>query len=621
MTSRIALKHNWPRLSELRTPVLPLSLAAAAFLAPLLGLNAFWQNQIALTGIYGLIVVGLNLSFGFAGELALGQVALFAVGAYVTGYAATHGLNDLLLTLVLSAAAAGVIGIVSGIPGLRVGGWALAMLSFFLVILIPDVTQMTQSITGGAAGLTDIPVPKLFGIALSTTGFYEAIVVVVLIWFAGFRRFVLSRHAGALRTLRESPVLAGTVGISVYRTKLFAYVLGGLPAGLAGCLFAYQQTYVGPDSFPFSTAVGIIAASIIGGRRSIYGALVGAGLYETVTIRAAAFAQYSLIIYGLSLLIVGVLFSEGLADIGRRTLAFIDQARGTGEAVSVDRPLYERAALDVRTEGDRSGKSRPETREFPGAEILGQRLRIEDVSISFGGLRALDQVTLEIAPGQIGALIGTNGSGKTTLLNIISGLYRQDSGRVMLDEHLLDQRRPFAVARAGVGRTFQVPIIPTDMTAREVIATGRFIEDYHGVVSTVLRLPSAKLAERRDLEVAEEMLGFLGLSSSMGSKQACLFPLAQRRLIELARALVLKPKILLLDEPASGLDEEEVGLLGRAISSIRELGATVLLVEHNMAFVKELADVVYVLDSGRVLTSGSPESVARHEAVAESFFG
>ncbi len=326
----------------------PVLLGAALWVgAPWIGIDTYWTIQLGHIAVLTLIVSGLNLSYGYAGELSLGQVAMFAVGAYLAGYMALNGVNDLALCIVCAALAACLIGIASGVPGLRLGGWALAMVSFFLVLLVPNVVAIFSTQTGGYTGLYGIPVPKLFGIALSAHAFHVTVVVVTLAWLLFMRNFMVSRHGNAFRVLRESPSLASSIGISVSRVKLLAYAVGAIPAGIAGAIFAYQDRFVGPESFSFSFSVAIIGASILGGPESVYGAVAGAALFQIGPLQANSFQKYSLLVYGLFLLVAGVLFRNGIAGLGRRLAAragVADGAPRTRDTDGAPAPRYRRRA-------------------------------------------------------------------------------------------------------------------------------------------------------------------------------------------------------------------------------------------------------------------------------------
>lgn len=278
-------------------------LAVLLLLVPSLGIDLNAQRQIMLTCILALLVSGLNLSLGYAGELALGGAAVYAAGAYVSGYLGTHGHTEVLLQLAVSAVVALVVGLATGIPGLRLGNWSLAMTSFFLVLLIPDLIAMFPDQTGGRIGLTGVALPTLFGTELDQSGYYVLVVGVTALWFLVMRNLVTSRHGSAFRVLRQSRVLAASSGISVFRLKLTAYALGSVPAGMAGTLFANLDHYVSPTVFNFALVVSILAASILGGSASVYGALIGAAIMQFGPLKSTDFEKYALVVYGAFLVI------------------------------------------------------------------------------------------------------------------------------------------------------------------------------------------------------------------------------------------------------------------------------------------------------------------------------
>jgi branched-chain amino acid transport system permease protein len=574
----------------------PLLCAVVVLVLPQLGVGADFQRQVILVALLALLVSGLNLSLGFAGELALGQVAMYAAGAYISGYMGAHGATDILLQLVVSGAVAVVVGLLTGIPGLRLGSWSLAMTSFFLVLLIPDILQIFSGQTGGSLGLTGIAPPTLFGATLGQDGFYAVVIVVSVAWLAVMRNLVTSRHGTAFRVLRQSPVLASSLGISVYRMKLTAYAVGALPAGLAGCFFANLDHFLTPKSFGFTLAITILAASILGGSMSVYGAVVGAVILQVIPEQFTAFNTYALIIFGVFLILGGVLLGGGIAGLCRRGVRRLERRVVDPAAPPAD------GAVDLPA-------------------IPGQSLSVDGLGKSFGGLRALDGVTLTALQGKVTAIIGPNGSGKTTLLNVVCGYYRLDEGSIVIGGEPRPRKEPpHRVARAGVARTFQTANIPEGVSVAEAVRSGRYTTDRSSMLSAVLRLPVAYRVKRRDDEAAAAVMAQVGIAH-LANQEAAALPLGTRRLLEVARSLVRNPGVLLLDEAASGLDENEVEQLAVLIRKIRDAGGTVILVEHNFRLVLSLADEIYVLAEGQVIASGPPAEIESHPRVLEEYLG
>ncbi|WP_433377958.1 branched-chain amino acid ABC transporter ATP-binding protein/permease [Streptosporangium sp. CA-115845] len=556
-------------------------------------------RQVELTLILALVVSGLNLSLGYAGQLAIGQVAMYAAGAYTAGIISVAGVTDLLVQLLAAGTAALVVGIITGIPGLRLGSWSLAMTSFFLVLLVPDIVSIFEEHTGGQQGLTGIQGATLFGYQLTPTDFYLSVVVVTILWFAAFRNIIVSRHGIAFQMLKQSPVLASSVGMSVFRVKLTGYATGAVPAGLAGALFANLDLFVSLDAFGFGVATGALAASILGGSVSVYGALLGAAVVEYASSRSDSFQEYSLVFFGLFLLVGGVLLSGGVAGAARTLVARLDRAAGligTGRRPSV------------------TGESEAIHR------IDGGLLEATGVSKAFGGNRVLTDVSLRAEPGRVTALIGPNGSGKTTMLNLICGYYRRDAGAITMDGKPIRTAATHLIARLGVARTFQTPLIPPSITVRDVVASGRYTVERTSFAGAILRTPRFRAIQRRDRQRADEMLGLVGLDH-VADTEAATLPLGMRRMLEVARALAAEPKVLLLDEAASGLDEAEVETLAEVIRRIRDAGCTIILVEHNFGLVLSLADEIVVLARGSVLAAGTPSKIENDPRVRDEYLG
>jgi len=593
------------QLRALPSWVLPLTLGVLLVGAPWLGVSSDTRRLLLLTCILALLASGLNLSFGYAGELALGQVAMYATGAYLAGYLAMHWVNDLVLLLLVAAAAALAVGLVSGIPGLRLGGWSLAMTSFFLVLLVPQLLDLLEHYTGGAVGMVGIPRARLLGAELSSLDMYVVVTVVTVGWFAVMRNLITSRHGVAFQVLRESPILASSLGISVYRMKLTAYAISAIPAGIAGALFAFVDKYLAPHSFGFTLAVTVLAASILGGARSVYGPLVGAAVMQYGPLRSTEFEQYAQVVYGAFLILAGTLVANGLAGLANRAVARLS-ARW--------RPAPDTAAPPEATPvGPEPGRPALPT-------LSGARLAVTDVRKRFGGLQALRGVTLTAEPGQITALIGPNGSGKTTLLNVICGYYRIDSGTIHLGDTDITGRGTHDVARAGIARTFQTPLFPEHVTVREAVAAGAYASRYVGMPAAILRLPRYRRAAAADRAEVDNVLRLVG-AADLADATAASLPLGTRRLLEVARALVARPRVLLLDEVASGLDEDEIERLADLIRAIRAADTTVILVEHNFRLVLDLADVIHVLAQGELIASGTASEIENHPRVLSEYLG
>ncbi|MGO4691792.1 branched-chain amino acid ABC transporter ATP-binding protein/permease [Glaciibacter sp. 2TAF33] len=564
--------------------------------APWLGLGFSAQRQIILIAILAMIVSGLNLSFGFAGELALGQVFLYAAGAYTAGYLGSLGVTNILIVILAAAVVALIFGVVIGLAGLRLGGWMLALASLLVVGLIPNIANIFTAQLGGYAGMAGISRPTLWSVPFNNSAFYVLVIVCVSAWLLILRNLIKSREGASFLVLKESPVLAKTLGISVNRTKLRAYALGAVPAGVAGALYAYLDGYISPAVFTFDLGLVVLAASIIGGSQSIYGAIIGTAILQLGPQQLDVFQQYSGIAYGALLIVGGVLLGGGIAGLGHRLF---------NRVLAIAREDESRHAVEVL---------RPEV-----TSLHGQQLGVEGIVVRFGGFTALNGVSFVAKPGEVTALIGPNGSGKTTLLNVISGLLVPHEGVVRVGSLVSSGKSTFA-AQHGIARTFQTPLVPSSQSVLEVAASGRMSTKPATLVDTVLRLPRYRKLHAADLAAARGALAAVGLAP-LAETHAASLPLGTRRLLEFARSLASRPSVLLLDEVASGLDENELRESANLIRAVRDAGATVVLVEHNFELVREISDRVVVLAEGEILAEGDAEVVARDEKVINLYLG
>lgn len=598
MTEVATMRARQGRMTWL-TPVIWIVVVAVLALGPWIGLASQDARKVILIALLALLVSSLNLTFGFAGELSFAQVAMYAVGAYLTGTIAVHWINDLALTLVIATIGGLLMGFLIGLPGLRLAGWMLAIASFYVILLLPDLLSVTKEWTGGRQGLSGIPLPEIFGVPLSQDAFYVAVVVVTAIWFALFRNLVLSRTGNSLAVLRHSPVLAASLGVSVRWTKLKVYTISGAPAAIAGSLFAYLDGFIAPENFSVGYAIIILSAGILGGTRSIYGAFIGAAIMQLGPLQVGVFGDYAFIAYGAFLIIAGVLLQRGIAGLVSDLVKWLRARRRHSSAPAM--------------------RERTELASIAFSPMSGEQLVVSGISKKFGGVTALQDVSFTVEPGEIVALIGPNGSGKTTLLNVISGYYKPDSGSITIGNRDITGAKPHAVARERIGRTFQTPNVP-ELSVHRAVASARTELDRVSLIETMLRLPRYRRAVRRDAEVVDSVLATTGLAH-VAHEPAHSLPLGTRRLLELARSLAAEPALLLLDEVASGLDDDEIEELSRIVRAVRAAGGSVLLVEHNFALVRSLADRVAVLSRGRMVTIQSPESVAQHPEVLEHYLG
>ncbi|MFT4233507.1 MAG: ATP-binding cassette domain-containing protein [Microbacterium sp.] len=579
-------------------PILWLVVTGVVMAFPFIGINNYVIRLTLLVALSAMLVSGLNLSLGWAGELNMGLPAMYAAAAYFAAWFGTNILNDLLLNMLLGLAAAVVVGLLAGAPGLRLGGWMLAVCTFLLVELVPVTLQVIPTgILGGQSGFIGIPRAQIFGIEVPNVWFFVMTIAVCSLWFIVYRNAVKSPFGNSLLVLQHGSVLAPSLGLSRYRLKLATYAFAAIPVGIAGALFAYNDRFISPGSFGITLIMYTLVASIVAGRRSIYAIFIGVIFVQFIQTFSSTFGEWGDVAFGAFLLIGGLAFGSGLAGLAAR----------------IARRLRLRTAEQAKSYA-------PEGEGLEIPPLAGRDLRLEAVGKTFGGAQAVKEVSLTAKAGQITALIGPNGSGKTTTLNLISGLLKPTTGRVLLGDEDLTPQSAVQVARLGVARTFQTPAVPIELSVLDAVASSRIQAHHVSLLSTILRTPRYRRIVRENREAAARWLEILGLGSA-AAEPAASMALGTRRMIELARALSSDPSVILLDEVASGLDRDEVSELATVLRRVRDAGAAVILVEHNFSLVQSLADHVVVLADGAVLTDGPPKLVAEHPEVLQRFLG
>jgi branched-chain amino acid transport system permease protein len=573
-------------------------LAVLAWVLPY-GLNTYWISVADTAMLFALLAIGMGLVMGTAGQVNLAQIAFFGVGAYVTAILTTKEGFGFWTAAVLALLATIVIGLLVGTPALRIQSHYLGIVTLGLAVAFIDwITN--ASITGGDSGIPGIPSPPLFGVDLSSQYIYYYLELIVLAAGLAFGLFVVRTPLGRrMRAMRDDALAAGAVGANIPVLRMIAFVLASVYGGLAGVLYAGLINYVAPESFSIADMFLLLAMVIIGGRQSLVGCVIGAiglSVVQQELINLAAYAQLG---YGLVVVLVVVFAPTGLVGIPGRVRS---AARRRG-----------RAAAAAGAEPLRLGSAEM----FPDG---GVALEVSGLTMRFRGLTAVDDVSLRVRPGEIRGVVGPNGSGKTTLFNVISGLYRPAAGAVLLDGRNIAGRRSYRISRLGVARTFQHLRLFTNLTVRENLLVsldrtgGAWSWRYLGW------LPGVWRHDRELRRRAEDLLGRFGLTPFADTLPGTL-PYGTQRRVEIARAMATAPRLLLLDEPAAGLNGEEQQQLAEIVRSIRGGGVTVVLIEHNMGLVMSLCEHVTVLDGGAIIADGPPAEVAREPAVLAAYLG
>jgi len=560
--------------------VLLLTVIAALYAARAEGYVPFVLAMVALTCIVG---VGLNVLVGLTGQISLGHVGFYAIGAYTVAILTLKGLS-FWLALPLAGLIAGAIGLLLSLPALRVSGPYLAMITIAFAFIVQHLTIEWRGVTGGSNGLMGLPAPVLAGKL-----FTEREMALLAIGLAGASTYLFHRLAGsawgqAMVAVRDAEVAARSIGLNPVSVKAAAFVLSAALAGIAGGIFAALIAFVAPDSFPFSQSILFLFACIVGGAGWVLGPVVGAAITVVLPELLSQLAEYRLLFFGMLLLVVLWLAPEGILGTLARLVRRIDP-----------RPAEP---------GDVAG--------FLAAASDKGALEVGGIGISFGGIRAASQVSFTAEPGKVTSVIGPNGAGKTTVLNMIGGFYKPDAGSIRLGGQELAGAPAWKVARAGIGRTYQTTKLFETMSVRDNV----LIAMRRGRLGSML----AFAANDADEAAAEALIDFVGYRGPIATAAGDL-PHVDRRLVEIARALAMRPRVLLLDEPAAGLMAADKDALSGLLRRIADLGIAVILVEHDMRLVMGISDHVVVLDAGTPIAAGTANVIRRDPKVLAAYLG
>ncbi len=579
-------------MDRLRT-ILPWALVAAMVLAVPLGFNEFWVVIGTRAAIYWILVSGLNLAVGFGGQLAIGYVALLTLGAYTSAILVERlGLSP-YLALVAAAAVGAISGVIVGLPALRLRTFYFAMTTLGFATIITQIALAWQGVTGGGIGLPGPEMPAPFD---TTLGFYVFCMALAAVCTWMSANIASSRFGRALVAIRDAEVAAEATGISKAAMLMTVFLFAGATGGVAGGLFATLQSYITPDAFTFDLSVLFFIAILIGGRGSILGPLLGTVILTILPEFAAPLVAWSTFLYAVLLLVIVLAMPGGIA-------ALLDFANR--KPLESNRAIVPRAELLAQL-------LTPATR---GGEIT-----LRGIVLAFGGVRAIDGLDLTVRPGEVHGLIGPNGSGKTTTLNVICGFNVPEQGEAHLGSARLRPGIPQSRAGMGIARTFQTPRLVGEASVLENVMIGGTISGRGSFVESLLTLPRHRRDEAALTERAMLALRVVGLEM-LATARADRLQHSELRFMEIARALILAPKFLLLDEPAAGLSPDEIGRLGGLIKQISRHGTGVLLVEHHADLIFDICDQVTVLNLGKELAAGTPADIRAHKEVVSAYLG
>lgn len=588
---------RWRRRAPVGGGLALLALIVVAL--PLALPNRYFLEVAILVGLNAIVCVGLNLLIGYAGQISLGHAGFFALGAYASAILSGKYGWPVWLSMPSAVVVVGALAFVVGRPTLKLRGHYLAMATLGLGVIASTVLATEDAVTGGPDGMA-VPQLRLFGVDVHGELAWYAVVGAALcatVWLA--RNLVDSPLGRALRALHGSEVAAETVGVDSARSKLHVFTISAVVAAAAGTMTAHYAGFITPAKASFLHSVELVTMVVFGGMASIFGAVIGAAVLTTLPQVLTVLKDYEMVVFGAVLVATMAFFPRGIVPTlaAMRPIGRVDSAH----------PFV--------------APERAEERRGPGhAATGGSALTVRALGKRFGGVHAIEDLSFEVRPGTVHSIIGPNGAGKTTLLNLMTGVYAPDTGHIRLGTRDLTGSATHRFAQAGLGRTFQNLQVFFNMSALENVMTGRHLHESHALLPALLRTPAMVRAEADCRGHAIDLMRRVGLDAYVDSPAEAM-PYGALKRLEIARALAGDPALLLLDEPAAGLNATEAQEIELLIRDLCAGGTTIVLVEHNMRLVMGVSDTVLVLDRGRKLAEGRPDDIARNPAVVEAYLG
>ncbi|HET7580274.1 MAG TPA: branched-chain amino acid ABC transporter ATP-binding protein/permease [Bacillales bacterium] len=628
-TSKINSSHplrSMRKSNPWSMPVLVIIALAAVVLPVIFGGNTYFITLMIKLVSYGIATLGITVALGYAGQIALSQAAFFGLGAYAFSVlAGMHGVAywpSFIVGILVPVLA----GLILGAICLRLVTHYLALTTIGFGFIIELVLQNWNSVTGGPDGVQNIPRPTIpfikdlmisgaFGLRGDVWFYWFGLLMLAIACFIVFK-LRNSRLGRALLAIREDELTAQTNGINVFTAKILAFSLSAGLGGLGGIVFASGYMYISPTQFSYNQSVIFFGMTIIGGSFSIIGTLIGTLFLGILPDLLRSFNQYYNMIFGGLIILTMIFFPRGIWGIATRISGMLRKNKAQSN---------EKAPIKFRT-GNLSFLGRKLKKGSKDSDISANQSNIGNILLDvkglkkyFGGVKAVDGLDFQVKRGEIHALIGPNGSGKTTVINVLSGIYTATDGMVAFKDNPITNQKPHRIVKQGVSRTFQNIRLFPDLSVIENVMIGNHSRTSANLASVVLNTKRSKSEEREIRRKAEEALEFVGFTKY--EEKARNLSYGQRRMVEIARTLIQEPELLLLDEPAAGMNPEETKELVKLLKRLNELGLTLFLIEHDMDLITDVADYVSVLDFGKKISDGKVEEVLKDPEVIKAYLG